>query len=299
MMTDFVDSFLEMMVAERGSAQNTVSAYRLDIEQFLLFLGDKNPKKISSEDISSFIKYLGKKKYASRSVARKISTIREYFKFLFSEQEIKQNPSIDVVSPKIGKSLPKFLTVKQIEDLINMASLKEDFANQRMAVMIELMYASGLRVSELVCLPENCINFDKRQLLVKGKGSKERMVPISTSACKKVLEYIDYRDEFIKGGRKSIWLFPSKTSSTGHLTRDAFFKNIKNLAVQAGISPSMVSPHVLRHSFATHLINKNADLRSVQKMLGHEDISTTEIYTHITSDKLIEVIKSNHPLNRK
>jgi len=162
--------------------------------------------------------------------------------------------------------------------------------------MLELMYACGLRVSELVCLPESCIDFDKKQILVRGKGSKERLIPIAGAAVDAISEYLNIREEFIRGGRKSIWLFPSRRSREGHITRDAFFKNIKETAVKAGISPLRVSPHVLRHSFATHLLNNGADLRSVQKMLGHESIVTTEIYTHILSENLIREVQQKHPL---
>ena len=162
--------------------------------------------------------------------------------------------------------------------------------------MLELMYACGLRVSELVALPENCFNFDKRQLFVRGKGSKERIVPVAPAAIEAVFDYLTYRDEFIKGGRRSIWLFPSKSSASGHITRDGFFKHLKELGVIAGISPAKLSPHVLRHSFATHLLNSDVDLRAVQKMLGHESINTTEIYTHILPDKLIKTVQTLHPL---
>ena len=168
-----------------------------------------------------------------------------------------------------------------------------------MTAMLELMYASGLRVSELVSLPENCINFDRRQVFVRGKGSKERVVPVAPAAIQAVFDYLEQRDCFIREGRRSIWLFPSKSSRSGHISRNTFFKRLKELAVKAGIYPSRVTPHVLRHSFATHLLNHNADLRSVQKMLGHESINTTEIYTHILSDKLLETVQKLHPLAGK
>lgn len=291
-----IENFLNMMTAEKGASLNTISAYKLDIEQFLEFIGNKKTSNIVEKDISLFIQDLHKRDFAKRSISRKISTIREFFKFLFSEKNIKENPTINISSPKIDKNLPKFLTVEEIKLLIKTAEEHETPAFNRVALMLELMYACGLRVSELVSLPENCINFDKKQLLVKGKGSKERIVPVASSVLKKIMEYFDYKEDLSRKKRKSMWLFPSKTSISGHLSRDTFYKHLKTLAVLSGISPNKVSPHVLRHSFATHLINNDADLRSVQKMLGHENITTTEIYTHITSEKLIKTVQSKHPL---
>lgn len=298
-MVNLVESFLEMMVAEKGAAQNTIEAYRRDVEQFLEFVAVKDVAKVTKNDVTEFVQDLNQQHFAPKTMARKLSAIREFFKFLFSEKEIKENPCANILTPKQEKPLPKFLTEKEIHELIEAARKDENVIHLRMAFMLELMYACGLRVSELVCLPENCINFDKKQILVKGKGNKERIVPIADAALKSAEEYLDYRENFLKAGRRSIWLFPSKISNLGHLTRDAFFKQIKIIAAKAGISPSKVSPHVLRHSFATHLLNNDVDLRSVQKMLGHEDIATTEIYTHIISDKLIETVQKKHPLARK
>ena len=295
-----VNRFLEMMSAERGAAQNTLEAYGRDVSQFLDFCGNVSLKNISADDIADFVQYLSREeRFSSKTVARKISAVREFFKFLYTDNIIKENPALDILTPKQQKPLPKFLTQEEIKQLILAAQTGETPALRRMSVMLELMYACGLRVSELVSLPENCINFDKRQILVRGKGSKERIIPVAPQVIQAVLDYFSYRDYFIKGGRKSIWLFPSKISSSGHITRDAFFKHLKDIAVRAGISPQKVTPHVLRHSFATHLLNHDVDLRSVQKMLGHESINTTEIYTHIISDKLIKTVQKLHPLAQK
>ena len=283
------------MVAEVGASQNTLLAYRSDLEQFQESYGSKWSA-ISRNDIANYIQYLSKQDYSSRSIARKLSCLKDFFKFLYSEKEIKENPTVNILSPKQEKPLPKFLTKDEVKLLVDTASLGESLADKRMAVMLELMYVCGLRVSELVGLPENCINFDKMQILVRGKGNKERLIPITKSAIKSVLNYLDIREEYIKGYRRSIWLFPSKTSKSGHMTRDAFFKNIKDLAIKSGLDYEKVSPHILRHSFATHLLNADVDLRSLQKMLGHEDIATTEIYTHIISEKLIETVQKKHPL---
>lgn len=294
-----IDSFLEMMAAEKGAAQNTIAAYGRDLNQFFETVSVRSVKDITKHDVTRFIQELGKRRLAPKTMARKLSALREYFKFLYSEKEVRENPTANIDTPKQEKPLPKYLTEDEIKRLIEAAKESKDIRHKRMAVMLELMYACGLRVSELVSSPENCINYDKRQILVRGKGSKERIVPVAPNALNSVSEYMNYRECFLKAGRRSIWLFPSHASASGHITRDAFYKNIKDTAVLAGIMPSKVSPHVLRHSFATHLLNHDVDLRSLQKMLGHEDISTTEIYTHILSDKLIEVVQKKHPLSKK
>ena len=289
---DKFSDFLNYLVAEKGLSGNTVQAYERDISQFFGFAG-KSFEKIAKQDIDAFICHLNKQAYAGKSVARKISALREFFKFLFSEKAIQSNPAIDLDSPKKEKPLPYFLTETEIETLLNSTE------DPRISCMLRLMYSCGLRVSELVSLPENCINFNKKELLVRGKGSKERIVPIAESAVKQVFSYLETRGKYIPRGRTSPWLFPSKTSELGHITRDAFFKRIKVLAAKEGIPPQKIHPHTLRHSFATHLLNHQADLRSVQKMLGHESITTTEIYTHIISDRLIQAVRKNHPLSNR
>lgn len=294
-----VGSFLNMMVAERGAAQNTIVSYQRDLEQFFAFVGKNEVKTITSEDISLVVQQLSRAHYAPRTIARKVSAIKEFFKFLFSEKEILDNPSAYILAPKPEKPLPKFLTEDEVRQLIEVAQSKEKPHQKRLAVMLELMYACGLRVSELVAMPENSINFDKKEILIRGKGSKERLIPISNRAMKAVFGYFEYRECFIKEGRRSIWMFPSLSAASGHITRDAFFKQIKEIAVEAGLYPTKISPHVLRHSFATHLLNHQADLRSVQKMLGHESITTTEIYTHIIPESLIQTVQKLHPLAGK
>ena len=294
-----VNRFLEMMSAERGASANTLEAYGRDVEEFLTYCGGMALKEISRDDVGDFVQYLGREGRSPKTVARKLSAVREFFKFLYTEKDIKDNPAADVLTPKQEKPLPKFLSEDEIKQLIAAAKECSGPKGRQMTAMLELMYASGLRVSELVSLPENCINFDRRQVFVRGKGSKERVVPVAPAAIQAVFDYLEQRDCFIREGRRSIWLFPSKSSRSGHISRDTFFKRLKELAVKAGIYPSRVTPHVLRHSFATHLLNHNADLRSVQKMLGHESINTTEIYTHILSDKLLETVQKLHPLAGK
>ncbi len=293
-----VDDFLEMMSAERGASVHTLDAYRRDVEQFWACCSENTPKAVSRDDISDFVVFLSRQGFSSKTIARKLSAVREYFKFLYSEKEIEENPAINILTPKQSKPLPKFLTVEEIDMLITAAQNHKQLRYRRMAVMLILMYACGLRVSELVELPENCINYDKKQILVRGKGNKERIIPVAEKAIHAVLDYFSYRDCFLKQGRKSVWMFPS-FSASGHITRDAFFKNLKSLASEAGISREKVSPHVLRHSFATHLLNNHADLRSVQQMLGHSSIATTEVYTHIIGDELINTVQRLHPLSKK
>lgn len=286
--------FLDMMAAEKGAAQNSVAAYRRDVAQFLDFFG-KDCAAADEDDISAFVQNLSQRGFVAKSIARKISALREFYKFLFSEGEIKTNPAAGILLPRQDKPLPKFLSAGEIKRLLLAAEEANDFAHCRMAAMLALMYACGLRVSELVALPENCVDFEKQQVLVFGKGAKERLLPAAPAALDRIRAYLVSRRQYLSG-RKSVWLFPSHTAMSGHVTRDNFFKNLKNLAVKAGISPARVSPHVLRHSFATHLLNRRVDLRSVQKLLGHEDISTTEIYTHIISEQLVETVKTKHPL---
>lgn len=288
----YTESFLQMMAAEKGAAQNSIAAYERDLHQFLEFTGDNFDK----QKIEEFMEDLANRGFSPKTSARKLSAIKEFCKFLYSEKIISDNPAQNILTPKQEKPLPKFLTAEEIEALIQTATESDDIRIQRIAVMIELMYASGMRVSELVALPENAINYKKNLVTILGKGSKERIVPLALRAVKTIEKYYDLRQNFIKKNSNSPWLFPSIYSVDGHLTRDAFYKDIKKLAVKCGIYPSKVSPHVLRHSFATHLLNNNAGLRSVQKMLGHENITTTEIYTHITDQKLINTVKQKHPL---
>lgn len=290
----FVKDFLDTLVAEDGAAVNTVSSYEHDLKQMIDFLGDDFDK-ISQSDIKKFIGELNKGNYKKTSISRKISAMNAFFKFLLSEKEIKQNPMEEIDAPKRNKSLPNFLSRQDVNSLIETAEANNKFCFQRTAVMLKIMYACGLRVSELVSLPLNCLNKEQKQLLVKGKGSKERIVPIAQEAINCILQWIELRD-FLYKDKSCPFLFPSETSMLGHITRDAFFKNIKKVAREAGLDSDKVSPHTLRHSFATHLLDYGADLRSVQSMLGHESISTTEIYTHVVSTQTINDVFTKHPL---
>lgn len=296
MLSKYIDSFLDAESAEKGAAPTTISSYKSDLLQFFSFSEVNTALDLTEERIEKFLQYLQTSGYAPKSMARKLSTLKDFCRFLYSEKVIDTNPAAYILTPKQEKPLPKFLSVEEIQQLIDAAFAKKDYRYWRIGVMIELMYATGLRVSELVGLPENAINYNKKLVTLIGKGSKERIVPIAGRVIAALQEYLPLREEFIKKNSSSNWLFPSLTAVSGHLTRDAFYKDLKKLAADCGIYPSRISPHVLRHSFATHLLNNNADLRSVQKMLGHENIATTEIYTHIIPQKLGDVVRSKHPL---
>jgi len=292
---ELIEMFLDTISAENGSAENTVISYKYDLEQFFNFFSDKNISDISRQDLKDFLIYLNSQGYSSKSILRKISALRDFFKFLITENITKDNPTINLDTPKKEKKLPDFLTQEEIFKIIDTAALSEKFIFRRDGAMISLMYASGLRVSELISLKTSSVNFKKAQVFIKGKGNKERIVPIALEAIDYLAAYIDERECFLKKN-KSEYLFPSVKKPSLPLTRDVFYKQLKELACLSGINPEKIHPHILRHSFATFLINHNTGLRSVQKMLGHENITTTEIYTHILSDNLKNAVQNNHPL---
>ena len=288
--------FIDMMSAQKGAAQNTLDAYERDIFQFLS-TQNITPCDIKASDIASFVQDLTDQKRSVKTIARKLSAVREFCKFLIEEKILKQNPLPDICPPKKEKPLPKFLRPEDVEKLYNAGIAHEKPHLVRAAVMIKLMFASGLRVSEAVCLSLTSISHDKKQIFVKGKGSKERIVFFDEQINKLLFDFIEnVRPFFLKKNVKNTYLFASNKSKSGHITRDGFFKNLKELCVLSGVSPALVSPHTLRHSFATNLINHDVSLRAVQKMLGHENISTTQIYTHITQNKIIDDVIKKHPL---
>ena len=297
-MRNYIDEFLDKKSVEDGVSLNTLSAYKRDIVQFGDSLKGVSILDVKKSEIESYFNLMRENGFCAKTISRKISSIKEFFKFLVSENIIKENPLSDIISPKIGKSLPKFLTDEEINLLCDGADASSTPSLRRMKVMIKLMFSSGLRVSELISLMDNSINYELKQITIKGKGAKERIVPLSKEVIFDINEYSEYRNYFL-GKKDTHWLFPSLRSSSGHITRDAFFKNLKRLSAEVGLSPCKVHPHVLRHSFATKLVNKKADLRSIQKMLGHEHIVTTEIYTHITTRQLVEEVRLKHPLANK
>lgn len=281
---NYIDIFLEALSAEKGRSKKTLSSYESDLRLADSAI-DGGLMKATAPDIQKYLASLPDK---PSSVARKASALRGFYKFLMLEKIITKNPTANLELPKPGRALPKFLSADEIELLISSAG---DIRNAtRLRAMIELLYASGLRVSELCELPITAVLGDK--LLIHGKGAKERLVPMHAQAQDALSKWLSMRD----ADEKSKYVFPSR-GKTGHITRDGFFKLLKKCAVLAGISPERVSPHVLRHSFASHLLAGGANLRAIQTMLGHEDISTTQIYTHVMPEKLRETVIQHHPLS--
>jgi len=278
---NYIDIFLEALSAEKGRSQKTLTAYESDLSHASEIIGDL--LSATDEDIQKYLSQLPDK---PSSIARKASTLRSFYKFLMLEKIITKNPTVNLELPKRGRALPKYLSREEIELLISSAG---DVKNSiRLRCMIELLYASGLRVSELCELPLSANLGDK--LLIHGKGAKERLVPMHEAAQDSLRKWLNIRGEV-----DSKYIFPTNSAS-GHITRDGFFKILKKCAVLAGIDPHRVSPHVLRHSFASHLLAGGANLRIIQTMLGHEDISTTQIYTHVLPEKLRATVESAHPL---
>ena len=278
---NYVDLFLEALSAEKGRSQKTLSAYESDLMAAQEQIG--NLLQATEQDIQKYLSNLDEK---PSSIARKASTFRSFYKFLMLEKIINKNPTSNLELPKRERTLPKYLSADEIELLIS--SSGEIKTSIRLRCMIELLYASGLRVSELCELPMSANLGDR--LLIHGKGAKERLVPMHEGAQYALKKWLEYR-----GDIDSKYVFPTNSKS-GHITRDAFFKILKKCAVLAGIEPERISPHVLRHSFASHLLAGGANLRAIQTMLGHEDISTTQIYTHVMPDKLRDTVESAHPL---
>lgn len=289
-----IDAFIEMMTAERGSSNNTTISYKRDLTDLLNFLTTQGIelKKAKPADLENYLQNISKSFLSAKTQSRRLCAIREFYRFLYSEDLIKKNPTDYLQSPKTIKSLPKYLTESEISTLIDTASKQ----NTRIHLLLEMLYASGMRVSELVSLPLNSVTQDEKTITITGKGNKERIVPLNTQTIHLLNKWMIRRESHLRKGRPSKWLFPS-VSKSGHLTRDGFFKQLKKIALAANIAPERVSPHVFRHSFASHLIAHDADLRSVQKMLGHADIATTEIYTHILEDRLKKTVEKSHPLS--
>ena len=278
---NYIDIFIEALAAEKGRGKNTLSAYTSDLKHAESDIG--NLLNASSDDIQNYLSSLNDK---PSSIARKASALRTFYKFLMLEKIITKNPTSNLELPKRGRALPKYLSPEEIELLISSAG--DIKTSIRLRCMLELLYASGLRVSELCELPLSANLGDK--LLIHGKGAKERLVPMHEAAQDALRKWLEARGEV-----DSKYVFPTY-SKTGHITRDGFFKILKKCAVLAGIDPHRVSPHVLRHSFASHLLAGGANLRVIQTMLGHEDISTTQIYTHVLPEKLRDTVENAHPL---
>src|SRR6202165_5983850 len=299
--------FLDMLASERGASRNTLSAYARDLADFSGFLinAGETIAKADSDRIRSYLGLLTQRGLQSSSVARKLSAIRQLYRFLYAEALRKDDPSAALEGPKRGHSLPHILSIAEVDRLISCARAASEEASHspaerlravRLHCLIEVLYATGLRVSELVSLPASAARRDERMLIVRGKGGKERLVPLNESAKRAMADYLALRQE--AGAGQSKWLFPSFGAS-GHLSRQHFARDLKPLAAAAGLKGDRVSPHVLRHAFASHLLQNGADLRVVQTLLGHADISTTQIYTHVLQERLKSLVRDLHPLADK
>ena len=290
---DYLDSFLDSVWAEQGLSKNTLVSYEHDIKSFLIFLNDNKVElfKVQQSDINSFVSFRFSKGISSSSNMRLISSLKKFFIYLVSHNFIKKNPTENIESPRKVKLLPHTIDVESVDKLLNSPNLKTRFGARDKA-MLEILYACGLRVSELVSLKSSQVVIESNFLRVMGKGSKERIIPINDYALTFLKTYIeDFRSEFMKS-KKTDSLFLSNRGL--EMTRHSFWHIIKKYALQAGINDHL-SPHTLRHAFATHMINNGADLRVVQLLLGHSDLSTTQLYTHIAKNELKELHCKNHP----
>ena len=295
-MDEHLDSFLVYLTMNRGLSKNTIESYSRDISSLTAFLGKRgvsNPASVSEREIAAFFEHLRKKKLSPRSVARNIVSLKQFFRFLLTENVITEDPMRNTVSPKPAKTLPHTLSLSEVETLLREPEKGKSEKALRDRAMLEVLYATGVRVSELVSLELNRVNLDHGYVITLGKGSKERIVPIGDAAIRKTRDYLsDARPKLLRG-RSSEYLFvTSRTASK--MSRQRFWRIIKDYALEAGIH-SHITPHVLRHSFATHLLERGADLRAIQAMLGHSDISTTQIYTYVEKERLKRIHEKSHP----
>ncbi len=294
-----VDAFLDMLVGERGATANTRLAYARDLADFGAFLSARRValERAATDDLRAYLATLAG--VAPATAARRLSALRRFYRFLVSEGRRRDDPSSTIDSPRARRALPKVLSEAEVDRLLAAAEPRSGHEGARLVALLETLYATGLRVSELVGLPLGAIGRDRRFVLVRGKGGRDRMVPLSEPAAAALAAYLKARGRFMTAGREdrqARWLFPSRTAAGGHLTRQRFAQLLKTLAIDAGIDPRRVSPHVLRHAFATHLLSHGADLRAVQEMLGHSDISTTQIYLHVQAERLSRLVEDHHPL---
>ncbi|MGB5092116.1 MAG: site-specific tyrosine recombinase XerD [Parvibaculum sp.] len=304
-----IEAFLEMLSAERGAARNTLDAYQRDMRDFATFLTTRHVSvdKAGPADIRAYLDALASQGLSASTAARRLSAIRQFHSFLFAEGVRSDDPCSSIEGPRRARPLPKTLSVAEVDGLLLAARHAEDgrtheesskaYKRARLICLMEVLYATGLRVSELVGLPVSAVRGDARFLAVSGKGGRDRLVPLSDAARVAIDEYLPLRSQKL-GDRLSPWLFPSR-GQQGHLTRHRFAQLLKDIAITAGLEAEAVSPHTLRHAFASHLLANGADLRAVQQMLGHADISTTQIYTHVLDERLKELVQTHHPLARK
>ena len=300
-----VELFLDMLAAERGAGKNTLDAYRNDLADLAAHLRaeGRTIAGADTDDLRGFLASLGERGFKASSLARRLSAVRQLYRFLYAEGKRADDPAAVLEGPKRGRSLPKVLSIKEVDGLL--ARARQDMENQkhppaqrlrsaRLLCLLEVVYATGLRVSELVALPAASARRDQRMLVVRGKGDKERLVPLNQAAKRAMAEYLKMRGE-AEPKAATKWLFPS-FGEQGHLTRQHFARELKALGSACRISSERLSPHVLRHAFASHLLHNGADLRVVQTLLGHADISTTQIYTHVLEERLKALVRDLHPL---
>jgi len=292
-----VEAFLEMMAVERGAARNTLEAYRRDLDDFAGFLAasGRDPAGADTALVRRYLAGLAAAGRAPGTARRRLSALRQFHRFLVEEAVREDDPTAIIDGPRRGRSLPGVLSEAEVEALLAGAGRMKGRRGARMRALLEVLYAAGLRVSELVSLPYAAAARDPRFLLVRGKGGKERLAPLTDDARAAVAAYLVHRPAFMRREGSAHWLFPSR-GVAGHLTRQRFAQMLKALALEVGLDPSRVSPHVLRHAFASHLLAHGADLRSVQQLLGHADISTTQIYTHVLGERLSALVRDHHPL---
>lgn len=299
-----IQNFLEMLTVERASAPSTLKNYGRDLGVFEEFVKKRGESILTAgcDDITAWLSSLENEGLAASTAALKVSALRQFYQFLYSEGLREDNPTATVERPRTRRPLPKVLSKQEIKRLFNAAEELTGPPGLRMRAMLEIIYAAGLRISELVTLRLAALRLQERIMIIRGKGGKERITPLTERAVGAIDEYLVERPRFLakkdKVVQKSPWLFPSR-GKTGHITAARFAQLLKELAVSASIPPEKVSPHVLRHAFATHLLEGGADLRAVQSMLGHSDITTTEIYTHVAQERLKGLVFSKHPLAAK
>ena len=307
-----INLFLDMLAAEQGAGANTLEAYRRDLADFSEFLASSGKRfaDAGTQALRDYLAALDARGFKSSSVARRLSAMRHLFRFLLNERIRTDDPAAILSGPKRGRGLPKVLTIADVDRLLTHAKALTEASEAsgprrlralRLYCLLEVLYATGLRVSELVALPRSAARRDARMIVVRGKGNKERLVPLNEASRQAMADYLAAVEALkpeTKGVAGSKWLFPSFGES-GHLTRQHFARDLKELAASAGLVPRLVSPHVLRHAFASHLLHNGADLRIVQTLLGHSDISTTQIYTHVVEERLKSLVRDLHPLAEK
>ena len=293
-----VETFLEMLAAERGASANTQISYANDLASFAEFLASRGRSVIEADAtlVRDYLAIIGRAGMAPSTGARKLSALRQFHRFLVAENIRADDPTAMVDGPRTPRPLPKLLSEAEVDAMLAAARNAEGTRGKRLVALIELLYATGLRVSELAGLPLAALARDGRTVTVRGKGGRERMVPLSDAARAAIAAWLPLRAAFAPPDRPSPWLFPSRRAADGHLSRVNVLIMLKELAAAAGIDAQRVSPHVLRHAFASHMLAHDADLRSVQQMLGHADISTTQIYTHVLDERLRSLVQTYHPL---